>query len=110
MAATAEFLQVLAEEKAVRKHKDCVGIVGVRVDPRTRAAATLEAFLAQLGLPVLTYLRDSQVYPNAAFNGLSIFDLPPSTAERDQAQWQAVLTWVGQAAPAHLKQSSVTAS
>jgi chromosome partitioning protein len=110
MAATAEFLQVLAEEKAVRKHKDCVGIVGVRVDPRTRAAATLEAFLAQLGLPVLTYLRDSQVYPNAAFNGLSIFDLPPSTAERDQAQWQGVLTWVGQAAPAHLKQTSVTAS
>jgi chromosome partitioning protein len=95
MAATAEFLQVLAEEKAVRKHKEFVGIIGVRVDPRTRAASTLEAFLAQFGLPVLTYLRDSQIYPNAAFNGLSIFDLPPSIAERDQSQWLAVLSWVG---------------
>jgi chromosome partitioning protein len=110
MAATAEFLQVLAEEKVVRKHKEFVGIVGVRVDPRTRAAATLEAFLAQFGLPVLAYLRDSQVYPNAAFNGLSIFDLPPSAAERDQAQWQAVLDWVGEAAPVSRRQSTVTAS
>jgi chromosome partitioning protein len=110
MAATSEFLQVLAEEKMVRKHKDCVGIVGVRVDPRTRAAATLEAFLTQFGLPVLTHLRDSQVYPNAAFNGLSIFDLPPSTAERDQAQWQPVLAWIGQPAAVSRTQSSVTAS
>lgn len=94
MAATSEFLQVLAAEKAVRKHKAFVGIVGVRVDPRTRAAATLEAFLDRLDLPVLTYLRDSQVYPNAAFNGLTVFDLAPSTAERDQLQWDAILSWV----------------
>jgi chromosome partitioning protein len=94
MAATADFLQVLAEEKAVRKHKSFIGIIGARVDPRTKAAATLEAFLQQFDLPILTCLRDSQIYPNAAFNGLSIFDLPPSAAERDQAQWEAVLGWV----------------
>ena len=97
MAATAEFLQVLSSEKAVRRHKEFVGIIGARVDQRTRAAATLEAFLGQFDLPILTFLRDSQVYPNAAFNGLSIFDLPPSAAERDHEQWQAVLAWVGRA-------------
>ena len=63
------------EEKTVRRNKAFVGVLGVRVDPRTRAAATLEAFLGQFDLPVLAYLRDSQIYPNAAFNGLSIFDL-----------------------------------
>jgi chromosome partitioning protein len=110
MAATAQFLQVLSEEKAVRKHKDFVGIIGVRVDPRTRAAATLEAFLAQFELPILTCLRDSQIYANAAFNGLSIFDLPPSAAERDQAQWQSVLAWVSQAAHAPRKQPSLAES
>jgi chromosome partitioning protein len=97
MAATREFLQVLAEEKAVRRHREFVGIVGVRVDPRTRAAATLELFLGQFELPILTYLRDSQIYPNAAFNGLSIFDLPPSSADRDHAQWQSLLEWVANA-------------
>jgi chromosome partitioning protein len=95
MAATASFLQDLAEEKAVRKNRAYVGLVGMRVDARTRAAATLEAFLAQFDFPILTYLRDSQVYPNAAFTGLTIFDLPGYLAERDREQWMPVLSWLG---------------
>jgi len=94
MAATRDFLAVLHEEKAVRKHKAFVGMVGMRVDPRTRAAATLEAFLKQFDLPVLTCLRDTQNYPNAAFTGRSIFDLPPSLIERDLEQWQPLIDWL----------------
>ena len=94
MAATSAFLQTLMEEKAVRKHKTFIGIVGMRVNPRTRAAATLEAFLAQFKLPVLTYLRDTQVYVNAAFNGLSLFDLPEYLSGRDLEQWQPLLDWI----------------
>lgn len=94
MAATSAFLQAIREEKAVRKSRTFIGIVGVRVDPRTRAAATLEAFLGQFELPILGYLRDSQIYPNAAFNGLSIFDLPHYLTERDLQQWAPVLEWV----------------
>jgi len=96
MAATSAFLQSLIEEKSVRKHKTFIGIVGMRVDPRTRAASTLEAFLAQFKLPVLTYLRDTQVYVNAAFNGLSIFDLPEYLSSRDVEQWQPLLDWLEQ--------------
>ena len=94
MAATSAFLQILMDEKAVRKHKTFVGIVGMRVDPRTKAATTLEAFLAQFKLPVLTYLRDTQVYVNAAFNGLSVFDLPDYLSARDLEQWQPLLDWL----------------
>lgn len=94
MAATSAFLQALIEEKTVRKNKTFIGIVGMRVDPRTRAAATLEGFLAQFKLPVLTYLRDTQVYVNAAFNGLSIFDLPEYLGSRDIEQWQPLLDWL----------------
>lgn len=94
MAATSTFLQTLMDEKAIRKHKTFVGIVGMRVDPRTKAAATLEAFLAQFKLPVLTYLRDTQVYVNAAFNGLSVFDLPEYVNARDLEQWQPLLDWL----------------
>ena len=94
MAATAAFLQSLREEKTVRRNKTFVGIVGVRVDPRTKAAATLEAFLKQFDLPVLTYLRDTQTYPNAAFNGLSICDLPGYQTERDLEQWAPIFDWV----------------
>jgi len=94
MAAAQDFLAVLAEEKAVRKHKTFVGIVGMRVDARTRAAATLEAFLRQFDLPVITFLRDTVLYANAALSGKSIFDLPPSLIERDAEQWQPLLDWV----------------
>jgi len=94
MAATSSFLQTLLEEKAVRKHKTFIGIVGVRVNPRTRAAATLEAFLSQFNLPVLTYLRDTQIYVNAAFNGLSLFDLPVYLRGKDVEQWQPMLHWI----------------
>jgi chromosome partitioning protein len=94
MAATASFLQDLAEEKAIRKNRAFVGLVGMRVDARTRAAATLEAFLAQFEFPILSYLRDSQVYPNAAFTGLTVFDLPAYLTERDREQWTPVLSWL----------------
>jgi chromosome partitioning protein len=96
MAASAAFLQALVEEKAVRRQKTFVGIIGVRVDPRTRAAATLEGFLKQFDFPVLTYLRDTQLYPNAAFNGLTIFDLPSYQTQRDLEQWTPILDWVTQ--------------
>jgi chromosome partitioning protein len=94
IAATGDFLRELLEEKAVRKHKCEIGVVAMRVDPRTRAATTLGAYLQQYDLPILTWLRDTQVYANAAFNGLSIFDLPASIGGRDTEQWQPILQWV----------------
>jgi len=94
MAAAQDFLSVLAEEKSVRKHKTFVGIVAMRVDPRTRAAFTLETFLRQFDLPVVTFLRDTVLYANAALSGKSIFDLPASQVERDMEQWQPLIDWV----------------
>jgi len=94
MVATRDFLGVLAEEKAVRKEKVLVGIVAMRVDARTRAAAALEGFLAQFDLPVLTYLRDTVVYANAAFEGMSVFDLPRHAGGRDVEQWAPIIEWI----------------
>lgn len=96
MAATSAFLQTLMEEKSVRKHKTFIAVVGMRVNARTRAAATLEAFLGQFNLPVLTYLRDTQIYVNAAFNGLSLFDLPEYLSGKDLEQWQPILDWISE--------------
>lgn len=95
MAATGDFLALLLEARGGKNRSSGIGIVGMRVDPRTRAAATLEAFLRQFRLPVLTYLRDTQLYANAAFNGMSIFDLPPYIAARETAQWDPILEWLG---------------
>lgn len=94
MVTTRDFIDRLMEEKTIQKHKAFIGIVGMRVDPRTRAASTLEQFLSQYNLPILTYLRDTMVYVNSAFNGKSIFDLPFHQAERDLMQWQPLTKWL----------------
>ena len=94
MAATRDVLDRLMEEKTIRKHKTFISIIGMRVDSRTRAAATLEQFLRQYDLPVLTYLRDSMTYVNAAFTGRSIFDLPRYQNQRDLEQWEPLIDWV----------------
>src|SRR3970040_1203846 len=48
--ASRDFLEVLHHEKMVRKGKIFIGVVGMRMDPRTRAALTLEQFLKGLDL------------------------------------------------------------
>jgi chromosome partitioning protein len=94
MGATRAFLDLLLEEKAIRNGKAFVAIVGNRVDPRTHSARELEAFLAEYRLPVLAYLRDAQVYIQAASSGLTLFDLPESRVAKDRAQWQPIINWV----------------
>ena len=66
---------------------------------RTRAAGELERFFATFDLPVLAYLRDTQVYVQATAAGMTLFDLPPSRAERDVEQWQAIIDWVERGEP-----------
>lgn len=92
--ASHDFLRELSLEKAARKGRVKIGVVGMRMSPRTRAAVTLEQFLNQLDLPVLAYLREAQVYVNAAFEGKSLFDVPPHLAEHDLEQWSTLTSWL----------------
>ena len=92
--ASYDFLHALGEMKAARKGRVQIGVVGMRMAPRTRAAATLEQFLQHLDMPVLAYLRETQIYVNAAFEGKSLFDLPHYQAEQDVAQWATLLGWL----------------
>ena len=92
--ASRDFLQILAEEKTVRKGKCQIGVVGMRMNARTRASIALEDFLADSELPILAYLRETQVYVNAAFEGKSLFDLPAYLADRELEQWAFMLDWL----------------
>lgn len=92
--ASRDFLMELLEEKKVRNSHCHIGVVGMRMSPRTRAATVLEEFLDTLRLPVLAYLRETQVYVNAAFEGKSLFDLPHHVAERELEQWEFMQDWI----------------
>ena len=94
MDATERFLAVVGELKAVREGGVAIALVAMRVDARTRSAADLETFLGQFDLPLVTHLRDAQVYVWCARDGYSLFDLPRSRAEQDWEQWRPLTRWI----------------
>ena len=91
--ATQEFLEKLA---AGRHGKASVGVLGMRVNIRTRAADQLANYVSNLGLPVLGYLRDTQNYVQLAAHGATVWDVAPSRVEKDLEQWQDLVKWVQQ--------------
>lgn len=90
--ATKAFLDELSESSQAAKTR--IGIVGMRVDERTRAAEQLRQFVESTGLPVLGYVRDTQNYVQLAARGLTVFDLAPERVARDLAQWQPICDWL----------------
>jgi chromosome partitioning protein len=90
--ATRDFLDELAASSQVAK--TAIGIVGMRVDERTRAAEQLRTFVESTGLPVLGFLRETQNYIQLAAHGLTVFDLAPERVPRDLAQWQPICHWL----------------
>ncbi len=88
--ATEAFLKKLAQHRS----KTMVGVLGMRVNARTKAADQLAHYVGQLGLPVLGYLRDTQNYIQLAAHGATLWDVAPSKVEKDIAQWEEVLAWI----------------
>lgn len=88
--ATEEFLKKLADREARFE----VGVLGMRVNARSRAADQLAHYVTQLGLPVLGYLRDTQNYIQLAAHGATLWDVAPSRVEKDIAQWDEILKWI----------------
>ena len=92
--ASHAFVQTLLAHK--RSDTVRLGVVGMRVREGTIALAQLRSFLDTLGVPVLALLRDTQLYVQVAARGATLWDIAPSRAERDLAQWQPILDWLGQ--------------
>lgn len=90
--ATQEFLDKLGEQSA--RHGFDVGIVGVRVDPRTRAAEQLQEFVARTGLPLLSMLRPTTLYAHMAAHGLTLWDLHIQRVAKDMEQWVPIIRWL----------------
>jgi chromosome partitioning protein len=90
--ATHDFVRELLASK--RSDKVKLALVGMRVREGTIAADQLRGFLGTLGVPVLTYLRDTQNYVHLAARGLTLWDVAPGRVERDLEQWQAIRDWI----------------
>ena len=94
MGATRHFFTAIQDYKAIRKGELALGVIAMRVDPRTHSAAELDDFLKDFDFPVVTHLRDTQVYVHCARDGASVFDLPRSRGEQDWEQWKPLTRWI----------------
>jgi len=93
--ASAHFLAKLAEVKVVRKNKRTVAVIGNRLRPGTRASAHLDTFFTGLGFPVVAKLRDSQIYPTLAAEGVTVLDSSLRRAKDYALEWRPLLELVG---------------
>ena len=89
--AAQDFIDRVGSDHKLRHLR--VGLVGVRVDARTRAADQLHAFLSQQPHPLLAMLRPTTAYAHMAAHGLTLWDLPPSQVGKDLAQWEPITAW-----------------
>lgn len=71
-----------------------LGIVGMRIDARTRAAETLREWAEGLNLPFLGVLRETQIYVRSLDSGETIFDLRSTMVQADLNQWEPILQWL----------------
>ncbi|MRD47797.1 ParA family protein [Caenimonas koreensis] len=71
-----------------------LAVVGMRIDGRTNAGETLRLWAQGLDVPFIGSLRETQLYVRSLERGLTIFDLPPSQAATDLAQWEGILDWM----------------
>lgn len=71
-----------------------LGVVGMRLDARTRAADVLRDWAQGLNVPFLGVLRETQIYVKSLENGLTMFDLSADKHEADLRQWEPILEWL----------------
>lgn len=90
--ATHDFLATLAAHPRAAAIR--VAAVGMRVRDGTLSAEQLARFAATLSVPMVTTLRDTQLYVQLAARGLSLWDISSGRSEQDRAQWQPLIDWL----------------
>jgi len=71
-----------------------LGVVGMRIDARTRAAQSLQEWATNLDLPFLGVLREAQIYVRSLESGQTIFDQRNTIVQSDLDQWAPILEWL----------------
>jgi len=95
VVATQEFLQSLRRAyPGAAEFRKRVRVVGMRVDPRTKAADELARCLSEMQIDIAGYLRNTHNYIHLAAHGLTVFDVPSKRIAADRQTWAPLLGWV----------------
>jgi chromosome partitioning protein len=92
--ATANFIRDLLLTGKIRANNIRLAVVANRVRRSNPVYQPLERFLNSLNLPLLARLSDSDVYLNAAENGVGIFEMDFAVSAAERSQFQPIVEWV----------------
>jgi chromosome partitioning protein len=92
--SASRFIAELMLDVQLDRSEQKLAIVANRVKSRTRSFEMLKRFLTSLRIPMIATLRDSQVYVQAAAQGLGICELPPYLVRNDLPQMNAITRWL----------------
>ncbi len=70
-----------------------IGLVANRANAAFKSHHELEKFAKMMQTPIVTSLRNSQNYVNAAEVGSSIFEMPSQRFMTDREQWRSLSYW-----------------
>nr|WP_315495673.1 ParA family protein [uncultured Rhodoferax sp.] len=71
-----------------------LGVVGMRLDARTKGAETLRLWAEDLKFNFLGVLRETQSYVRGLETGVTLFDTASAAQQADLAQWEPILQWL----------------
>jgi chromosome partitioning protein len=92
--SAANFIREIEMTGRLREHNKQLLVIANRVRRNTIMFRKLNQFLNELGLPRVTYTRDSQLYTRAAAQGLGISDLAGAQVEPEKAHWSRIGGWI----------------
>lgn len=90
--AGAGFIADLLLDARIRSAGTRVVVVANRVKANTRIYTSLQRFLSRLDFPFVAQFSDSQIYVQAAQQGLGICEIrPDALVQREVSQWHLLL-------------------
>lgn len=92
--SASRFIAELMLDVRLDRSEQKLAIVANRVRSRTRSFEMLTRFLTSLRIPMIATLRDSQIYVQAAAQGLGICELPHYLVRNDLPQIDAITRWL----------------
>lgn len=91
---TSRYLSELGRLKSLRNGQRVIRVVGNRVKTRTKAAGRLEGFLNNIGFPAISNIRETQLYPEAAREGMSLFDSNTKRSASFATDWYPLFCFI----------------
>ncbi|MAF83093.1 MAG: AAA family ATPase [Gammaproteobacteria bacterium] len=94
--SASRFIAELLLDVGLDRRNRRIAIVANRVRQNTRSWQMLTRFLTSLRIPMVSVLRDSQNYVQAAAQGIGILEMPGYRVRKDIESINAVVEWLDQ--------------